>query len=204
MAKNEEEIEVKFLVRDLHGLARKIEALGGRTSAERVHETNLRFDSADEALSQGGRVLRLRQDANAVLTYKDPPRPGEEVSARREIEFRVSDFDSARHFLEALGYHVAVMYEKYRTTYQLDALTVTLDEMPFGMFVEIEGPDTSSIRSAAAALQLNWETRSTASYMGLFNALRSTRNLTAQNLSFAELSGAAVRPEDLGLHFADG
>ncbi len=202
MSKNEQEIEVKFLVRDLSAIASRLGQTGARLTAPRVLETNLRFDTPTGDLTRERRVLRLRQDAAAVLTYKGPAEPGQPVSMRQEIEFTVSDFQSARHFLEALGYQVAITYEKYRTMYALRDLTVTLDEMPFGSFIEIEGPDAESIRAAAADLHLDWNKRSVASYLALFNQLRAARGLNAQNLTFAELQGVQVSPQDLGMDFA--
>ena len=58
----------------------------------------------------------------------------------RKSKFEVSSFDNAKALLEALGYRVSVMYEKYRTTYDWGGCEVTLDEMPYGDFAEIEGP----------------------------------------------------------------
>ena len=46
----------------------------------------------------------------------------------------MGDFEAARRLLEALGYRLTVMYEKYRTTYHLRHLIVVLDEMPYGEF----------------------------------------------------------------------
>jgi len=190
-------------VRDLPAVASRLQDLSAALYAPRVHETNLRFDTPDGMLTSEHRVLRLRQDAGSVLTYKGPAAPGQEVSMRQEIEFTVSDFQAARHFLEALGYQVSITYEKYRTMYQLGSLMVTLDEMPFGSFIEIEGPDAESIRAAAADLHLDWEARSVASYLALFNQVSNTLGLTAQNLTFAELQGVQVTPHDLGLRYAD-
>lgn len=203
MSKNDQEIEVKFLVRDLTTIAARLERLGARISHPRVHEMNLRFDTPTGALTRERRVLRLRQDAAAVLTYKGPQDPDQQVSMRQEIEFTVSDFQAARRLLEALGYHVAVAYEKYRTMYAWGNLVVTLDEMPYGSFIEIEGPDPVSIQSAAADLQLDWDARSITSYLALFNHLCLTRGLTAQNLTFDELKGIEAAPQDLGMHYAD-
>lgn len=203
MAKNDQEIEVKFALRDLAGLIARVEALGATLAAPRVHEVNLRFDTPDGILTRERRVLRLRQDAGAVMTYKGAAQPGDEVSTRQEIEFQVSDLGAARRLLEALGYVVSVMYEKFRTTYTMDGLTIVLDEMPIGSFIEIEGPDAGSIRATAEQLGLEWEARSTASYLALFQALCEARNLTAKNLSFAELEGVAVRVEDMALRYAD-
>ncbi len=202
MSKNEQEIEVKFMVRNLSVVAGRLKALGARVSSERVHETNLRFDTPGGELTRNRQVLRLRQDTGAVLTFKGPAAPGQSVSMRQEIEFKVSDYEAARHFLEALGYRVAITYEKFRTMYDLRDLVVTLDEMPFGSFVEIEGPDAETIRKAAVDLNLDWEARSVASYLALFNQLRESRGLDAQNLTFEELKGVKASPQDLGLRLA--
>ena len=35
---------------------------------------------------------------------------------------------------KSLGYVISMIYEKYRTTYELDGVLVTLDEMPCGDF----------------------------------------------------------------------
>lgn len=204
MSTAEQEIEVKFMVHDLQGVEDRLKVQGAALTAPRIRETNLRFDYPDGSLTHAGRVLRLRHDANAVMTYKGPARPGESVSIRQEIEFQVSDFEAALHLLEALGYVVSIVYEKFRTTYHLGGLTVALDEMPFGTFVEIEGPDSAQIEEAAARIGLDWQARSTASYLALFNQLKTARGLTAHNLTFAELSGIEAAPQDLGLAYADG
>lgn len=202
MSDKDQEIEVKFLVQDLSVIEARLLSLGAQRSAERVRETNLRFDTPGGDLTRQRQVLRLRQDAGAVMTFKGPARAGESVSVRQEIEFQVSDFGAAQRLLEALGYVIAVIYEKYRTTYSLGELEVVLDEMPFGSFLEIEGPDGESIQRLAAGLQLDWEARSSASYLALFNQLRVARSLKAQNLTFDELSGVETAPEDLGLRYA--
>jgi len=64
------------------------------------------------------------------------------------------------------------MYEKYRTSYKLDGVLVTLDEMPFGNFSELEGPDAESIRRVAEKLGVNWEARIADSYTALFAHLK--------------------------------
>jgi adenylate cyclase class 2 len=79
---------------------------------------------------------------------------------------------------------------------------VTLDEMPFGSFIEIEGPDAETIRAAAGSLHLDWEARSASSYLALFSLARAARGLTARNLTFDELRGVSVAPEDFGLRYA--
>jgi adenylate cyclase, class 2 len=213
MANAEQEIEVKLMVRSLAVLKERLLAQGASLVSARVHETNLRFDTRSGDLSRNRKALRLRKDTVSRLTFKGPQQAGEGASIRQEIEFEVSDFFAARRFLEALGFTVNVIYEKYRTTYRLGEVLVTLDEMPYGSFVEIEGASTEeagtnagmvdTLKSTAAALGLNWEARSSDSYLALFERLRQMRRLSIHDLTFGDLQGIEVGPEDLGLRFAD-
>jgi adenylate cyclase, class 2 len=210
MAHGDQEIEVKFYVRDLAGLEERVRARGAVLEAERVFEINLRFDLPDRSLQKAGQVLRLRRDVNNVVTFKGPSQGAGGASARQEIEFKVDSFKAALHVFEALGYRVVAMYEKYRTTYRLGDVLVTLDEMPIGSFAEIEGAGSEgneitaeSIRLAAEALGLDWETRITSSYLALFDQLRQRMGLTARDMSFDQLRGITVTPQDLRLRYAD-
>src|SRR5258706_6117708 len=66
------ETEVKIKVRDLVEIEKKLRDLNAERKAERVYERNVRYDDANHSLSPAGRVLRLRQDTRARLTYKEP------------------------------------------------------------------------------------------------------------------------------------
>jgi adenylate cyclase class 2 len=203
MANQEQELEVKLYLLDLPAFQRRLEALGGKPVQARVHEINLRFDTPEGELARASQVLRLRQDQGARLTYKGPGKIVGGVRARREIEFSVGDFDAARSFLEALGYQVSLMYEKYRATYKLDGVLVTLDEMPYGTFAELEGPDAGSIQALALKLGVNWEARIVDSYTFLFERLRGTLGFTFQDLSFENFAGMEVTSDALGVSPAD-
>lgn len=197
------EIEAKFYVRDLDRVRRLLEDMGAVQVQSRVHETNLRFDTPDGQLSRALKVLRLRQDTAAHLTYKGPGDFDQGVRAREEIEFILDDFEAARRLLEALGYRVSMAYEKYRTVYALDGAHVMLDEMPFGRFVEIEAGSPGAIRSMADALGLDWECRSAEGYTALFRRARSALGLVFNDLTFANFEGVRVDPDALGMRPAD-
>lgn len=199
----DQELEVKFYVNDLAEVEGRLQALGGHLITPRLHEVNLRFDTTDGELSRQFRVLRLRQDDAARLTYKGPGEFQEGVRVRQEIEFTVGDFDAARRLLEALGYHVALMYEKFRTTYELEGVHITLDEMPYGTFIEIEGPDPASIRQVQDRLGLDWERRVPESYTALFDQLRSALRLPFKDLSFANFAGRDISIEQIDILPAD-
>jgi adenylate cyclase class 2 len=199
----DQELEVKFYVTNLSAVEGRLQHLGGRLKLPRVFEVNLRFDTPNGDLGKSLRVLRLRQDTIARLTYKGPASGMGGARLRQEIEFEVSDFAAARAFLEALGYQVMMIYEKYRAAYDLDGVEVSLDELPYGTFVEIEGPNPEAIQSVARQLGLDWEATIPASYTVLFDQLKQRLGLSFRDLSFVSFEGLPVTPVDLGVRPAD-
>lgn len=197
------EMEVKFYLLDKTAYENRLRSIGAKLERIRTFESNYRFDTPEMRLSREHRVLRLRQDDATILTYKGPAETRADVSVRPEIEFEVSDFIAARELLEALGYHESVRYEKWRTVYSLGDLEITLDEMPFGNFTEIEGQDARAIQQTAAVLALDWSARITASYMVLFNRLRKKKDLAIANLTFEDFRGITVTPEEMDIKPAD-
>jgi adenylate cyclase class 2 len=201
---NDVEIEVKFYVLSLQEIEQKILELGGTLLQERCFESNLRFDTADGRLRNLRHVLRLRKDTENILTFKGAAEAGKPVSIRQEIEVLVDDFDTARTLLEGLGFEVVMAYEKYRTTYSLLDTLVVLDELPYGNFIEIEGPDGSSIQKVARNLNLNWKVGVMTSYTYLYEALKKERpELEGKYLTFEELKGMRFMPDELGVSPAD-
>ncbi len=197
-----QEIEAKFYVNKLGELQKRLEGLGAGLADPRVLELNLRFDTPNRDLKRLQRVFRLRRDTRARLTYKDSDRAEASALNRRELEFTVSDFDEARDMLEALGYQVVFIYEKYRTTYKLDKTEIMLDEMPYGHFVEIESKG-GSLRPVADKLKLNWDAAIPENYSMLFDRLKERRNLPFRDLTFANFSGLQVSAADLSVRAAD-
>jgi len=203
MSASGKEIEVKFFLAHPERLCARLDELGAQVSAPRVHEVNLRFDTPTGELTRSGRMLRLRRDSQVRLTYKGPGEVSGGARLRQELEFTVGDLQTAWAVFEALGYQVMLMYEKYRTTYALGGVLVTLDEMPYGHFAEIEGPDGASIQAATQALGLDWERRNLDSYVMLFEAARAALGFTFRDLSFENFRDLPVSPQALGVYPAD-
>ena len=203
MSENGQEIEAKFYVLDLDKIIARLEQLQARLVQPRVLETNLRFDLPDSSLTAGGRVLRLRRDTQARLTYKGPGINKSGVLDRQEIEFIVEDQQKARQFLEALGYRKSAYYEKYRITYAFEEALMMLDELPYGSFVEIEGQTVEQIQAVSTNLNLNWSTAIASSYMALFEGLRKKLQLPFRDISFENFRELRVTPEDLSVRPAD-
>ena len=192
MAKDNVETELKLYMPLLNAVERKIEAAGGKLSAPRVLERNVRYDNAANEFAANNTTLRLRMDTRARLTYKDGERKlGEYGSSRFEAEVEVSDFDDMETILSKLGYHRMLTYEKYRTTYQLEGAEVTLDEMPYGNFVEIEG-EQAAIGRVVDKLQLHDAKRMPGSYVTLFRFVKKNMGLDFNDLTFENFKGIKV------------
>jgi hypothetical protein len=73
--------------------------------------------------------------------------------------------------------------------FQLDDVKIMLDELPFGCFVEIEGPDEAAIADAADRLGFAWEAGVDLSYMEIFERLLDVTGLDIPNLTFSDFEG---------------
>lgn len=203
MGKPGQETEVKLYVNDLERVRKRLQTLDAHLVQPRTFEVNLRFDLPDESLRREGKILRLRQDQEARLTYKGPSDTSQGVLRRMEQEVSVSDFETARNILHALGYTVSATYEKYRTTFEIAGLFIMLDELPYGDFVEIEGTDTADIQDACLNLGLDFRAAIPASYLALFERLCAEKNLDPTQLTFSSLTELQPTPELLKVQPAD-
>jgi adenylate cyclase class 2 len=187
-----EEIEVKFIIDDVATIRQRILGLGASLHQPRTYEDNWCFDTSDQRLQREDRLLRLRRDHRILLTYKEPPLTAETAfKIRQEYEIEVNDFEQARALLDKLGFSPSLRYEKYRETFRYSEAEILLDETPLGAFVEIEG-SRESIDTIARALRLDDSNRITASYGDIFEAVRSTYDLSFNDMTFDNFRGVAI------------
>ena len=196
------ETEVKFYLQHPEALPSRIISTGGRLLTPRTHEFNLRFDTAGGRLQGSGRILRLRQDQETHLTYKDNAEVVDGALRRREIELGVDDFERAEELLRALDYQLVFTYEKFRTVYDHGLTQVMLDELPYGHFVEIEG-DREALQPLGDQLGLSWPCAIPRSYHALFERVVGVRALAISDLTFENFADLDIGPADLGVTPAD-
>jgi adenylate cyclase class 2 len=147
------EIEKKYRLKDAE--RERLSARLLETGAVRVRE-----EFEENTIYTGGRldpersVLRVRRvKGAAILTYKERFPSESAIKQQREEETAVADADALAAILEALGYSPALVYEKRRETWHLAGAVIVLDELPFGLFAEIEGEE-SAITEAERLLDL--------------------------------------------------
>ncbi|MBC7878725.1 MAG: class IV adenylate cyclase [Anaerolineales bacterium] len=200
---NGQETEVKFYVQDLKKIETRLRDLNAQLIHPRVHEVNYRYDLPDGSLRANGKVLRIRRDANVILTYKGPSEIIDGVFSRTELETTIGDLDTAQQLLGALGYVQILIYEKYRTIYELNDCHIMLDELPYGDFVEIESIDAPTIRKMTLIMGLKFEAAVGAGYSRIFENFNSKYGLPSSDLTFDALRGKKLSPEELNVQAAD-
>jgi len=105
-------------------------------------EVNTLYSGDAVELNQA--VLRLRRiEERALLTYKERVGTRTDIKEQLEFETAIENPDAIEFILEALGYYPALVYEKRRETWRIEDTEVVVDELPFGLFMEIEGEEQS-------------------------------------------------------------
>ena len=136
------EIEKKYrLTRDeREQLIVRLRESGATHEGEEFEENTL---YAGGNLERGKQVLRLRRvGGRVILTYKERDSSESAIKRNREDETSVEDAEALAAILDALGYKPALVYEKRRATWKLKGAEIVVDELPFGLFVEIEGEES--------------------------------------------------------------
>jgi adenylate cyclase class 2 len=134
------------------------ERLSGRLAEIRATSEGKEFEEntlyAGGSLDSRTEALRLRRVGDrAILTYKRRFDSTSAIKHQLEEETIVEDAETMGRILAQLGYSPALVYEKRRATWRVRETEVVLDELPFGLFLEIEG-DEQAIREVERLLEL--------------------------------------------------
>lgn len=112
----------------------------GATFEKEVFEVNYQHRGGE--MDERGATLRLRKIGDfTVLTYKERVKTENGTKKKIEYETNVSDVDAAEAIIERLGYKLTAVYEKRRKYWHYGDVEVVVDELPFGLYIEIEGTE---------------------------------------------------------------
>ncbi|HKZ80837.1 MAG TPA: class IV adenylate cyclase [Pyrinomonadaceae bacterium] len=118
----------------------RLPEIGARLRGEEFEENTL-YSGDNLELSRS--VLRLRRvGKGAILTYKERLPKASSIKHQREDETRVDDPEAMDAILDALGFTPALVYEKRRQRWRLAKAEIVIDELPFGLYMEIEASES--------------------------------------------------------------
>jgi len=153
------EIEAKLKVDSLPAVEKKLKKLGAAFLREIV-QRDYYLDDAKANLTRTDRCLRLREEftgksRKTVLAYKGAREKGR-FKKRLEVQTEISDAQSVRKMLSAIGYSEMLVYEKKRQLWVYGGCEICLDELPLlGNFIEIEGDSVKRIAKVQKELGLS-------------------------------------------------
>jgi predicted adenylyl cyclase CyaB len=131
---------------------------------------HLREDFEENVLYTGNSLdfersaLRLRYvNKTAILTYKERLPSTSDTKQQIEDETAVTNPEAMNAILNSLGFTAALVYEKRREHWALRRAQVVIDELPFGLFMEIEA-DESEVREVERMLAIKRLQAETATY----------------------------------------
>jgi len=135
------EIEKKYrlTLKDRRAIEKRLRALGSQPKPLE-HEENTIYRGGN--LGFGLRALRLRRvNGAAILTLKERIPTTSPIKHQHENETRVTNADATDAILRGVGFEPALVYEKRRTRWDVGKAKVVIDELPYGLFMEIEASE---------------------------------------------------------------
>lgn len=139
MAKTEK--QVKYKINNFDYISKRlieIEAIfiGG------FMEKTIRYDNDDLKCSNNGIFIRTKSGMKNVLTLKEIPTDSSNTSFERiTTEVEVDNINKIGYILEKIGLTKKFIMEKYRLFFKYDNVDILIDELPFGIYLEIKGED---------------------------------------------------------------
>jgi adenylate cyclase, class 2 len=141
------EIEKKFHLKpgQAEKIIRRLKKLGAEYKGKFLERNYLHKGGV---LDGKAAFLRLRKiNKTAVLTYKEQVvgknknSTDSDIKQKLEFETSVGNVAEMEAIIEKLGYKLTLYYEKKRKVYHLPGAEVVIDELPFGVYMEIEGSE---------------------------------------------------------------
>jgi adenylate cyclase class 2 len=197
------ETEIKFRVKDIDDLNRRLQSVGFRLQTPRAFEGNVLYDTPDRSLRARTEILRIRTYAgSSTLTHKRPPDAGPEADPtnnpnqdhhkhRVETETKIADGDALAEVFRSLGLVPAFRYEKWRAEWTDGQGHCVVDETPIGNYAELEG-EVEWIDRVSARLGIDSADHLTLSYGRLYEQWREQHPGASDDMTFEAMKNASV------------
>ena len=136
------EIEKKYRLtkRQRQSIERHLREMGASSRPPEFEENTLYRGGR---LDIGNCILRLRRvdQQRFFLTFKQRLPTKSAIKHQQEEEAEIANADAMHAILTELGYGPGLVYEKRRARWNVGEAKVVIDELPFGLFMEIEASE---------------------------------------------------------------
>lgn len=182
--------EIKFKIDDVNSFInllreRRIVLIGG------YKEKTIRYDNKDLSLEHEGKFIRVRSGIKNVISIKEKLDNNDDEDnflKRNDIEVEVSDIKKIQYILKQIGLHETYTMEKYRLKWKYnDDVELNLDELPFGVFLEIHGNEKDALKTSDE-LGLSMKNAKKGTYWDIFEEFKKENHISPniKNIEFGE------------------
>jgi adenylate cyclase class 2 len=182
MSKDHIEKEIKVRVKDIGRVNKLLKKHGAKYQGKSFQKT-VRFDTPNLDHEKRGTFLRVRSGHGNTVTMKKKIKSSGDLFERIEIETEVKDIEKLRAIFNELGLTKEFIMEKHRANWLFNNTMVSIDELPFGFFVEIEGEEPN-ISNTTNLLGLDAEQKITVTYWDIFEDYKKEQDIEGEHIVF--------------------
>ena len=187
MGKSKKEIEIKIELKknEIPAVRKRLRKLGAIHSSAKKEITYGFFSKDSIKAGIFPRIKTCEGKRGGLLTVKIKKALRSKYFRREELTMAVSDVRVARDILKALGYTKERIFEKFREEWNFPGkkIEITIDELPFGFFLEIEG-SPQGIEKTVKLLGLDNKDRIIKAYLRVYDDWRKKRGIKAESCVF--------------------
>lgn len=167
--------QVKYKIENFDALSKKLIQLeavfiGG------FFEKTIRYDTVDHYLFDHGIFIRTKSGLRNVLTLKEKTRKNDNTLLERyATEIEIDDIEKMEYILSRIGLTNKIIMEKYRLYFRWNHIEISIDELPFGIYLEIKGDD-KEIRNLSKQLGFKSKDMITVTYWDIYDKIKHNDN----------------------------
>ena len=138
-----------------------------------VLEKTIRYDTRNHKFLEKNIFIRTKSGINNVLTIKEKVNELDpDILERYTTEIEIDNTQKMEYFLETIGLNKKWIMEKYRLYFKLMDNEITIDELPFGIYVEIKGDD-KEIKKISKLLNLKLKDSIKVTYWDIYDKIKT-------------------------------
>lgn len=176
--------QVKFEINDSNKLISNLKLKEAIFVGGNLEVTKL-YDYDNNSLFKRGIFVRTKSGFRNVLTIKEKDdKKNSTFLERIKNEIEIEDDEVVEYIFEKIGLNNQYIMEKYRLIWKLNDTYINLDELPFGIYLEINGSD-NQINNVIKILKLDKTKMLNKTYWDIFNQKKQKNEIKqTKNIKF--------------------
>lgn len=171
----EKDIQIKIKIKDF-GKIKKILMSKGAIFLGGWKEKIIRFDTLDKKLENNNMYLRIKLGNENIVTLKETDNNNrKKFFESNNRMFQIDDIDSFCYIIDKIGFTKKYVMEKYRLCWSYKGTEFYIDELPFGLFIEIKG-EKEDINKMIKLLRINQEELIKDTYWEIYSKIKNIKS----------------------------